>query len=70
VIPKILPELPRSASVLELELMLEEVVVKAVNQGLCPPGKQVGGGSWGEGGRAWAPFAECRQSHSGAVPAQ
>lgn len=43
VIPKIVPELPHSSDVLGLELMLEEVVVKAVTQGICPPGKQVGG---------------------------
>jgi hypothetical protein len=41
VIPRVLPQLPRSASVVELELLLEEVAVGAVRQGLCPPGKQI-----------------------------
>ncbi|WIA15846.1 hypothetical protein OEZ85_012601 [Tetradesmus obliquus] len=41
VIPKLFDEVPRSAASLEQELFLEEVVMAAVRQGLCPAGKQV-----------------------------
>jgi hypothetical protein len=43
VIPRLLPELPRSSNVLDLEIALEEVVMKAVQDGLCPAAKQVRG---------------------------
>jgi hypothetical protein len=41
VIPRLLSELPRTSNVLDLEIALEEVVMKAVQDGLCPPAKQV-----------------------------
>lgn len=34
--------MPCTSSVLELEVCMEEVVIRAVQDGLCPPGKQVG----------------------------
>ncbi|WIA36024.1 hypothetical protein OEZ86_007385 [Tetradesmus obliquus] len=41
IIPKLFDQVPRSAASLEQELFLEEVVMAAVRQGLCPAGKQV-----------------------------
>lgn len=40
-IPKLFSEVPRTANSMELELFLEDVVVRAVKEGLCPAGKQV-----------------------------
>jgi hypothetical protein len=39
VIPKVYAEVPRSAHSLEHELFLEEVVLRAVREGLCPAGE-------------------------------
>lgn len=50
VIPKVYKELPETHNFLELELFLEDVVLSAVREGLCP-----GGGFFGRGSESPGP---------------